>query len=55
MQMVHLNNVDSMKFMRLSKPPVEFDNIKQVVAKDGDTNKKSQTPGSNPGNYPVHL
>ena len=55
MQMVHLNNVDSMKFMRLSKPPVEFDNIKQVVAKDGDNNKKSQTPGSNPGNYPVHL
>ena len=46
--MVHLNNVDAMKFMRLSKPAVEFGNIKQIVAKGSDNSKKSQTPGSRP-------
>jgi hypothetical protein len=39
MQMIHLNNVDAMKFMRLSKSPVDVDNIKQTVAKDGECKK----------------
>jgi hypothetical protein len=34
MQMVHMNNVEAMKFMRRSKSPVEFENIKHIEAKE---------------------
>ena len=46
MQMVHLNNVEAMKFVRRSKSPVEVANIKQIVAKNEDPAKKSLTISS---------
>ena len=46
--MVHLNNVEAMKFVRRSKSPVEVDNIKQIVAKDADAQKNPTI--SNTGN-----
>jgi hypothetical protein len=41
MQMVHMNNVEAMKFMRRSKSPVEVENIKQIAAKGSDNVKGS--------------
>ena len=37
--MVHLNNVDAMKYMRLSKSRVEVEDIKQIMAKENDNKK----------------
>ena len=39
--MVHMNNVEAMKFMRRSKSPVEVENIKQIAAKGSDKVKGS--------------
>ncbi len=39
--MVHMNNVEAMKFMRRSKSPVEVENIKQIAAKGSDNVKGS--------------
>ena len=46
MQMVHLNNVEAMKFVRRSKSPVEVDNIKQIVAKDAQKNPTISNTGN---------
>ena len=46
--MVHLNNVEAMKFMRRSKSPVEVENIKHVEAKE--TKKGTSPSGTTFGN-----
>ena len=48
MQMVHLNNVEAMKFMRRSKSPVEVENIKHIEAKE--TKKGTSPSGTTFGN-----
>ena len=44
--MVHLNNVEAMKYVRRSKSPVEVENIKQILAKGAEAKKNPTIAGT---------